>query len=497
METPTPIKLLIAPVGNPTQYKRVTYRWNGKEPVDPVQSKISVILAMKGIQPDKTLLFLADSAGIGKGVEGYSQLRERALKNLESLFETEEEKKIFQKISVKILPGKGKFAYKERGNNLGYLRKALKDTEPLWETEEEKRIFQQILMKLPAEEGEEKRGALLFRFSRSVEDYSALSFYYIVETLLQLLEEKGIENPVELHLDMTHGINFMTPILQRNLLIIGGILSYFTKVTLFTYNSDPLIPTHIIPAEEQKLNFNRISKEELLPAVPKGRIRERKLGRGGRNYSLSSPEALHLNGVLGGYYFALPLVVAHSVGREMDLEKIRGKLKKVEEEYWNRVKWKEWRDLDNRTIEIGNGDFLLEDFKKGVMGFLLGKLVRLKIPEVGQWGGEEGVPVEVLQKIATPPPFLFAETQLRKDLHGIEEKIAKEGEEVLKNWVPLGAVLRKGKFSEKLNRRNFLAHGGFGWGLTEVRSFEGKLHYRYTSSSFQKIVQNFANPEQE
>ncbi|QWK13503.1 MAG: TIGR01897 family CRISPR-associated protein [Aquificota bacterium] len=105
------------------------------------------------------------------------------------------------------------------------------------------------------------------RFVGNPNNFYALVYFELARNILRNLGSKLAfisENNkpcLELYLDITHGLNFMTMMTYRAVKDILQIIAYFCKVRLIVLNSDPLVGSGNID-----LNINEIEKINVIPA---------------------------------------------------------------------------------------------------------------------------------------------------------------------------------------------------------------------------------------
>ena len=105
------------------------------------------------------------------------------------------------------------------------------------------------------------------RFVGNPNNFYALVYFKLARNILRNLGSKLAfisENNkpcLELYLDITHGLNFMTMMTYRAVKDILQIIAYFCKVRLIVLNSDPLVGSGNID-----LNINEIEKINVIPA---------------------------------------------------------------------------------------------------------------------------------------------------------------------------------------------------------------------------------------
>jgi len=108
------------------------------------------------------------------------------------------------------------------------------------------------------------------RFVGNPNNFYALVYFELARNIRNILRNLGSklafisENNkpcLELYLDITHGLNFMTMMTYRAVKDILQIIAYFCNVRLIVLNSDPLVGSGNID-----LNINEIEKINVIPA---------------------------------------------------------------------------------------------------------------------------------------------------------------------------------------------------------------------------------------
>ena len=192
------MKLLIAPWGNPEAWDKVTYIYNDYRK----ESYTSLHILQHVLKPDYTIIIALDT--LAKDGNNYEEI----LNDAENIIWSYA--RIFCIINPKIIiaPGVGEFI--DRCLN--------------------------------------KRKS----FKGSMKDYYAYIIYKLTEIFSEILMKKDI-NRIEVHLDLTHGINYMPTLTYRAIRELLGIISIVKDVTLKVYNSDPYV-------EERRKDKSKESK---------------------------------------------------------------------------------------------------------------------------------------------------------------------------------------------------------------------------------------------
>lgn len=101
-------------------------------------------------------------------------------------------------------------------------------------------------------------------FMGNPNNFFYLLYYEVVKKINELLEESTENNKnlneIEVFLDITHGINYMTVMTYRALKDIFSIISFFYKVKFTVLNSDPVVGSNV-----NEVNINQIENINLVP----------------------------------------------------------------------------------------------------------------------------------------------------------------------------------------------------------------------------------------
>ena len=249
------LKILIAPQGDPAGWQETTYVMDKEH----LKSKSSLKLLKQVINPDFCIVLASDTLA----VEGsnYDEVKGSARAKIRKFFEENS----IDNTEIFILPGVGKF--KDRS------------------TQKE------------------------VHFNGNPTNYYYSLIFQLSKFFIQKLQ--GI-NSVEIHLDITHGINYMTVMTYRVLQEILSTLSIFFDVSLTVYNTDPAMPFSL----SKEVKINKIENSKVLPIPIKNRAKNIDLVSFNNKYK---EEILNLrntkirldkiNAFIGSLFNGLPLAV--------------------------------------------------------------------------------------------------------------------------------------------------------------------------------------------
>lgn len=206
------MKVLIAPWGNPTRWKEVTYSLEGNN----LKSKTSLALLQETVNPDKVIIIGLDT--LAEGGLDYLSVKENAKEPIKSSVNFN------QDLSVLVAPGIGVF----------------------------------------------KNGAFIGE---------ALDYYYYILTAISLELLELFDDSIEIHLDLTHGLNYSTVLTYKAVKDISEVFSVFGDVKFKAYNADPFGST-------DNLKINIIEDVKVVPRPFTGVI------KGGSGQRVLEPQVL-------------------------------------------------------------------------------------------------------------------------------------------------------------------------------------------------------------
>ncbi len=311
---------------------------------------------------------------------------------------------------------------------------------------------------------------------------SMLDYYHY--TMFRLAEElaEGDEEGVEVHLDLTHGINFMPVLTYRALKELLGIASIFTNARLVVYNSDPYSKD-----VSKELIVNKLEDEIVRPEPPSNLTEEkrpvvflelseeeREVVRKEKLSILDEVEAIRRREVLafmGGLLGGLPLSVYTFFVSSEDLRRI---LLRTLEVYRSYIEVSEGDRLSVRR-KIGLGS----DFRTYVLAYLMSRFLERR-----GVGRKRKVSLKDIDRLREEI-FWFDERSsvtLQKEVHHL--KAVTYGIDLL-DWTTYRAVEERGSLvAERLedgpDERNFLAHGGLERNVVEIAKIDGEIYLRYS-----------------
>jgi len=404
------MKLLIAPWGNPKGWKEVTYVFNEKK----IKSRTSLKILQEVIKPDKTIIIGLDTlAERGKCYKEVKEDAEKTIKEWADEFE-------LSNYEILIASGIGKFL-----------------------------------------NGDFKGDAL---------DY----YYYIIaEISLKLLENFKNCGNINIHLDLTHGINYSTILTYKAVKEIAGVFSLSKEVLFKAYNADPSLPRIT-----NKLSINVIEDITSVP-IPFGE--KLSMGRPLEPKNLSHKERrmlfkdelknvkeisnIELSAFIGALYNGLPLALFSFFPEKDKLKEIILTVLNIYEKY---VKVKEGDKLKVvKKVKFGR------DFKIYVFTYIIATL----LSNLGLvYKRKSEVNLDEIENLKNKL-FKFEESLkviIDKELYKLKTSLEKKE---VKEWNVYSKVIRGS--SGDVDKRNFLAHSGFEENAIEIKKESDNLLLRY------------------
>ncbi len=409
------MKLLIAPWGDPGRWSETTYRFEGEE----YRGRSSLGPLRGKIEPDLTLIVVGDTLGEGSG---YTEVKESAGSYVRRCLEE------FgidpEGCRICVLPGTGHFPKK--------------------------------------------------RFRGSPKDFYHLLLKELSEIFLK--REPGTDG-VEVHLDITHGINYMPVLTYRAVRDVLGILAMFSSVRLTVYNADPLVSRD----QDTVLDVNVIESvrvsplpPQLLPAesrllLPAGHLSPEEKGELGRYLSREIPSD-HPRTVafLGAVANGLPLAVCTFFP---DTDSLREMLERAHGAFEEHVEVRK----ENERLEVTRRIRIADCFETAVKALLTAELIRGSVgmrPEGGHFS------LSFLKKLSEEI-FRYDrrfKDRIGKDLKEIEDRTLPGG--LGDSWSVLNELWSK-PARDTVDSRNFIAHSGFERNAVEIRRTGGEIYLRY------------------
>jgi CRISPR-associated protein Csx1 len=408
------MKLIVAPWGDPKNWKEITYKFKGEE----ITSLTSLKILQKIIKPERTIIIGLDTLA-ERGLN-YREVR----KNVKEKIDKYSSKFGLKNYDIVVAPGIG-------------------------------------------------------AFPTGIFNGNALDYYYYIlaELSISLLDYSN--KTLDLHLDLTHGLNLMPVLTYRATKEILELFSIFKQVRLTAYNADPWSTT------TSSLSINII--EDVIP-TPKPFDRKIKQGRTLEPINLNSKERRllahdldctreldpsEISAFLGALYNGLPLALFRFYPANDKLREIISKTLEIYEKY---IKVAHTEKLDvNRRVKFS------EDFETYLFACLTASLLE-KLELVSSQKKE--VKLSEIEKL-TSNLFKFDErfkNRIENDIYGLKRDIENRN---IDRWKIYNEILEKP--TGEPNSRHFLAHSGFERNVVEIKKDIGNVYIRYREGNIKTI----------
>uniref|UniRef100_A0A7C2VGK8 TIGR01897 family CRISPR-associated protein n=1 Tax=Hydrogenobacter sp. TaxID=2152829 RepID=A0A7C2VGK8_9AQUI len=292
------------------------------------------------------------------------------------------------------------------------------------------------------------------RFVGNPNNFYALVYFELARNILRNLGSKLAfisENNkpcLELYLDITHGLNFMTMMTYRAVKDILQIIAYFCNVRLIVLNSDPLVGSGNID-----LNINEIEKINVIPAFNFYRYSDTMLlipspsGHEGVNALTKRMDRLYA--FCSAFLHGLPVYMYYFYEKPKEDE-----IENIVKLFYDHIKVNV-----NGTFEVIQGLNFGESFISLLQGFLLSNLLMVNAKDDGV------VKMDDIERIKGI--FKHSRTILQR----LERELGK-----IKR-VRIGSEFKDYRFyaeanyspNDNFDGRNFFAHCGFVHNLIELK----------------------------
>jgi len=415
-------RICIATWGNPQNWEDVNYVLDE----DSDYGKTSLKLLQRKIEPDMTVLIGLDT--LARRGSSYEEVRESA----EGIYRNYLEKFGLTVDKIIIAPGVGEFKEKVDGIDINKI------------------------------------------FIGEMSDF----YSYILHELEEILPIEDLE----VHLDLTHGINFMPVLTYRAVMELVEIIP--KKVKLFVYNSDPFSKgvgrLRINRVESSEIpwrpNFIKLSNSmELLRPIDLNESEKEKLFKYElKEYKGAKKGIKELNAFIGSIVNGLPLAL-FTFYPEIEL------LDRCIEETMK---------IYNNYVEVSDEKMGIRVKRRLSFGRDFPSLIKLRLiaRALRELGVERKSEVE-LAELNELREKLFQRNErmnamISYDLNEIEEKVGQAAD-----WRKLKEFLGyKGNY----DHRNFLAHSGLERNAVEVKRENDKILLKYCEDLIKRVKEDSA-----
>lgn len=299
-----------------------------------------------------------------------------------------------------------------------------------------------------------------FKFYGNLTDYYSFALYEL---------SKRLDGDLEVHLDLTHGLNYMPVLTYRVIKDLLEILAIKNKVRLVVYNSDPYVGR-----EKEILNIHTVEDVIIKPSYDiKGMtldfldatkfVDKKEIGKIKKEINMN-PKIKELrimkqniNAFIASIVYALPLVYSTFFVKK---DKIEIYLNELIGAFISNIKINPEDKILKRYLYFGEG------FNSLVKAYFASK-----ISEIPQLIKDE-LSLEEIDELKNTlfkenPNSQYIKNEI-SSLYNIINTKYKEEElsEILGNWTPIYKIRREN--IDKFKIRNFLAHAGFEKSVTEI-----------------------------
>ena len=321
---------------------------------------------------------------------------------------------------------------------------------------------------------------------------NALDYYYYILYYLSLELLKLPSSSLEVHVDLTYGINYTTILTYRALKELLEVLAIFRSVCFKAYNTDPFSPSNS-SINKEELNINIIENIDvvtprafgykiknnhnplLLPSSLSS-DKKKELFQGDLK-CIKELDHYELSTFLGAFYNGLPLAVFTWFPDLKLLDKVIKECIAFHKKFTI-------ISTNNNKLYVKYQCSLTDDFRCDIFAYLIASnlknhnLIDSRVTEV---------PLEKIKELNNKI-FHHNKVHTIRTSRDIErlEKIAPT--HIDKTWKSYNKILSRGicnLFKKNIVRppdqRNFLAHSGLEWNAIEIACIDGKKYVRYDS----------------
>ncbi|WP_297504498.1 CRISPR-associated CARF protein Csx1 [Thermococcus sp.] len=285
------------------------------------------------------------------------------------------------------------------------------------------------------------------------------AYYHALYGLSQVIP---VEGKIEVHFDITHGLNYITFLVHRALRELLGIRAIVSETSFKAYNSDPFVPKlkselGINVIEDIRVEPYPVTEglpglsEYLIPYL----IEKKALGelkRELKTFELIKSEKRKLEAWIGSVVFGLPLLFAENFPETGPIEEAVNELLRT---------WEAHIEVSNKSVK-----------RKLALGEGFGVLVKLLFQAMVLKGLRPSLPpsLDDLYKISDEVFRGSVRERARVELGNIEEIAIKYASaNLFPDWMALKDFMQLSKANPQIKPRNFLAHAGLEANATEVR----------------------------
>ncbi|MEM4677386.1 MAG: CRISPR-associated CARF protein Csx1 [Candidatus Korarchaeota archaeon] len=315
---------------------------------------------------------------------------------------------------------------------------------------------------------------LLFNFIGSLSDFYA----YITFEISKLLAESEME--VTIHLDLTHGINFMPALTLLAIKKISSTLALTrNSVRLKVYNAEPYrkgiterLNIHLVEDSPAVIEY------DLMPLGAKGKCvllkgnvisREEDL----RTLTVNCNKMRRkLNAFLSSVFNGLPLALYTFYPDIAELENIIEKTVEIWRENINVA-------LNGNEVYVKRNLSFGEDFIKLTQIWLIAKTLNLSRKTEVSYKELNSLRENFFSKFSEK-----IDSMISRDLYRVKRDV-EEKREKCRDWVKLRTIYEE---SKDFTERDFLAHSGLEMNVTEAKYDEQSIMLRYAEDEMKNVI---------
>lgn len=318
---------------------------------------------------------------------------------------------------------------------------------------------------------------LFFNFIGNLSDFYAYTMFEISKPFIES------ETEVTIHLDLTHGVNFMPSLTLLAIRRIASILALTRRsVRLKVYNAEPYrknitnrLNIHLVEDSQAVIEYDLIKLGArggcvLLKHYDKNIICcKEDLNK----LKLRHNVAKELNAFLSSVFNGLPLALYTFYPDVTQLESIIEETVKI---------WRENISItsDGSEVYVRRNLSFDKDYTKLIQIWLIAKTLNLHKKIEVSYDELDNLREKFFSKFSKK-----INEMISLDLRRVKENVEKN-REICEDWVKLKAVFKE-EFKD-FRERDFLAHSGLEMNVTEVKYDGQTIMLRYAKDEKEKII---------
>jgi len=321
-------------------------------------------------------------------------------------------------------------------------------------------------------------------FEGYIYDYKVYTAFEISYRIIDDIRENDV---AELHLDLSHGVNYMPTLTYMVIRDLASILAVFKTVKLTVYNSEPYT------SGAKKLTIHVIEKTDTFPWPRYSMVYDKKFFIRAKLQAEERKELdqrikdimkkifesrgyrlREVNCFMASIQNGLPLALYRFYISYGVLYELLEHLIKLYKEY---IIVKYANSKLHVAKRLGLGDSLYELVKAYITSALLTNIDRVHEPRIGLLNS---VRENVFKR------NYILNNMISRDLHSIMDRVTRYEKEhgFLTKWTPYDKIYGRGEYTF----RDFVAHSGLLAKLIEVYKRDGKIYVRYKEKEIDKVI---------